>query len=146
MAFKARGHLGKNSRAYTRVGYHFFEVIVGSSFDVEEEKPDTPPPSEHLYGWKPIWLKWGNARIKRANWIHLTGMTTEELEALKTVLNLGIDDALVISRDLDAKALELMDEGAAEIPYRALASAPPFMQRAIPLEYEAYVGDVASST
>jgi len=129
MAYK-RGHMASNSRAYTRVGTHDFQVVVGANHE-----DSSSPPSEHDYGWKPIWLRVGRPGMKQSTWISLTSMTVEELEAMKTVINLAIDDALVIASDLDLKAIELINEGATEIPFRAFASSPPFYERPIDLKY-----------
>lgn len=132
-----RGHLGPNTRAYTRVGPYSFEVLVGA---YENRVTDDPRESaEQEHGWKPIWLKWGNPRYKRSTYLSLTGMTLEELEALKKVINIGIDEAMIIAKDLDEKAVELMYEGTEEVPFRALASAPPYFERQISLEYKSPV-------
>lgn len=130
-----RAHLSPNCRAYTSVGFYFFQVIIGASSELEPKDGERES-AEHAYGWKPVWLKWGTSRSKRATWMSLTAMTVEELEVLKKVINIGIDEALIVARDLDKQAVELMYAGAEEVPYRALASAPPYFERPISLEYE----------
>lgn len=140
MALK-RNHLKSNTRAYARVGRFFFEVIVGQTF----ESTLKLPPSEHAYGWKPIWLAFGDAkRNGRPTYIHLTGMTGEELDAFKRVIDLAYEDAKVIVADLDEQAYKIIEEGCVEeVPLRALASAPPFYERAITLPYEGPIEETA---
>lgn len=127
-----RAHLAPQVRAYTKAGAYDFQEIVGLR-DTEDD--DAIPPSEHTYGWKPIWLKVG-ARHKPV-YIHLTGFTFEELEAFEKVVKHAIEDAKVIVEDLDKQALEVLVSGAKDVPLRALSSAPPYFEREIELRYEA---------
>lgn len=133
MAYK-RGHLSARTRAYVRVGGYFFEVIVGS-----EDREGTKEPTEYAYGYNPVWLKIGRPGDRRPTWVSLSGMTSEELEGMRKVINIGIDDALMVARELDLKAIDLLHEGATEVPFRALASAPPYFERELSVVYEAPV-------
>ena len=132
MAYK-RSHLGPRTRAYTKAGAWALEVIVGSDPEIEERKA---PPSEHGYGWKPIWLKLMNGRRSPA-WMSLTNMTTEELMSFKRIIDLAYDEALVVVQDLDRQAAEvLLQDDVDNIPMRALASAPPWYERKISSVYD----------
>lgn len=125
-----RSHISPRTRAYAKLGSRAYEVIVGA----REDDGVRMPPSEHHYGWKPMWLM--ILGTGRPNWIHLTGLTEEELEKFRDLMNIAVDDALTIVRDLDRQAEELMMGGAEEIPMRALSSRPVWFERKVPLAYE----------
>jgi len=136
MAYK-RSHLSARTRAYTKAGSWAFEVIVGA----DPERADEEPPSEHEYGWKPVWLKLMGTRSIKPFWMSLTGMTLEELEAFKKIMDIAYKSAREAVEDLDRQAIEvMMKPDADDIPMRALASAPPWYDRDIPSRYET-VGD-----
>ena len=118
-----KSHLTPSTRCYTKAGPLIVSATIGDDFD-----PDTPP-WEHEYGWKPIQLVIREqADVIR---VSLTSMTLEELEALQRALNLAIDDAKAASEDMDKQAYAKLMQGDLEVPVRALASAPPFFERAL---------------
>ena len=129
-----RAHLTPQVRAYTKVGSYEIQVLVGLRED-EDDKDDGPPPGEHAYGWKPMWLKI-RPRSGRPIYMHLTGMTLEELECLERAFEIALADAKEAASDLDQQAYQVMMEGAKEVPLRALASAPPWFSREQDLRYE----------
>lgn len=131
MALK-RSHLSERVRAYCKTGSYELQVIVGAHGEDSEDKQ----PSEHEYGWKPMWLRVSTPR--KYVYLHLTGMTEEELLVFKEVIDLGIADALKIVRDLDEQALKrLADPLLEEVPLRALSSKPPFFVREVELGFKA---------
>jgi hypothetical protein len=131
MAFK-RSHLSPRTRAYTKAGSITAEVVIGSDPDMN----DKAPPSEHDYGWKPVWVKL-MVGTNRPVWLSLTNMTHEELLAFKRLMDLGFEAALEIAADLDKQAeAMLLREDLQDVPIRALASPPPWYEREIPLAYD----------
>lgn len=132
MAYK-RSHLSPRTRAYTKAGAWAFEVVIGSDPDLE----DKSPPSEHEYGWKPIWLKMLSGR-NRPIWLSLTSMTMEELESFKRIMDIAVEDARKVVANLDDQAVQVLMSGAEEVPIRALASAPPWYDRKIDVVYERF--------
>jgi hypothetical protein len=129
MAYK-RSHLSPRTRAYTKAGAWAFEVVIGS----HGEDTDKAAPSEHDYGWKPIWIKFLSGR-NRPMWLSLTSMTLEELESFKRIMDIAIEDARPVVKSLDEQAIEVLMNGAEDVPIRALASAPPWFDRKIDPSY-----------
>jgi hypothetical protein len=133
MAFK-RAHLSKQTRAWTKAGSVTAEAVVG----MDEESPQAAPPSEYDYGVKPIWLKITTGKsANKPLWVHLTGMTVEELDAFKHVVDLAFADARKVNELLDESAFKVLQESddLGHIPLRALASPPPTYEREVDVAY-----------